>query len=68
MIVVVFPGVTGLAEKLTVVPAGLPAAVKLMGLLNPEVDVVTKLALALALPPVRDTGATELKPNVPDTA
>ena len=39
------PGVTGLTEKLMLVPAGTPAmAVNVMGVLNPPKDVVDKFA------------------------
>ena len=41
--VLLLPGITGLGENDTVVPAGLPAAVKLIGLENPPVEIVPRL-------------------------
>ena len=37
---VLFPGITGLVEKLTVVPPGLPLAERLIGVVNPPDEIV----------------------------
>ena len=59
--VVLLPGVSGLGVKLTVVPAGLPAAVRLIGVENPPEAVVPSVIDAVAVPQVTLAGATVLK-------
>jgi hypothetical protein len=51
LIVVLLPGVSGLGLNETVVPAGLPVAVKLIGVENPPVAVVAIAAVAGATDP-----------------
>jgi hypothetical protein len=41
VMVELLPGVTGLGENVTVVPAGLPVAVNVTGSENPSVEVVS---------------------------
>ena len=44
---VLFPGITGVGVKLTVVPAGTPfVAVKLMGVLKPPLETVPNVTVA----------------------
>ena len=44
---VLFPGITGLGEKLTVVPEGTPeVADKLIGVLKPPLDTVPSVTVA----------------------
>ena len=62
--VVLLPGATGLGEKLTVVPGGLPEALRVILLANPQGESVPNVVERLEGTGQPDTtGAGELKSN-----
>ena len=61
MTVVVLPGVKLLDPKLTVVPNGLPFAVKFIGVENPPMAVLVRLAVILLFAPHKLFAPVELE-------
>lgn len=61
---VLLPGVTGLTEKLTVVPAGFPLAVRLAGVINPPTELVGRVTAPEVCPQVMLAGVVLSKLNV----